>query len=66
MPDQDLNRLLVGPSFCGKTYLLLKKLKLFRLRNSKHIRIVTRSPEQYEHLSSLILYGTMLNTGGGV
>ena len=65
MPYQDLNRLLVGPSFCGKTYLL-KKLKLFRLRNSKHIRIVTRSPEQYEHLSSLILYGTMLKTGGGV
>ena len=41
--------LIVGPSFCGKTHLLLKKLRLIRLEDpEKQIRILTRSPEQYE------------------
>ena len=40
--------LIVGPSFCGKTYLLLNKLQLIRICDSeKQIHIVTRSPEQY-------------------
>ena len=41
--------LIVGPSFCGKTHLLLNKLRLIRLEDPrKQIRIITRSPEQYE------------------
>ena len=41
--------LLVGPSFCGETHLLLNKLRLIRLEDpEKQIRIITRSPEQYE------------------
>ena len=41
--------LTVGPSFCGKTHLLLNKLRLIRLEDpEKQIRIITRSPEQYE------------------
>ena len=41
--------LIVGPSFCGKTHLLLNKLRLIRLKDpEKQIRIITRSPEQYE------------------
>ena len=41
--------LIVGPSFCGKTHLLLNKLRLIRLEDpEKQIRIFTRSPEQYE------------------
>ena len=41
--------LIVGPSFCGKTHLLLNKLRLTRLEDpEKQIRIITRSPEQYE------------------
>ena len=41
--------LIVGPSFCGKTHLLLNKLRLIRLEDpEKQIRIITRSPEQYE------------------
>ena len=40
--------LIVGPSFCGKTYLLLNKLKLIRLCDSeKQIKILTRSTNQY-------------------
>ena len=41
--------LIVGPSFCGKTHLLLNKLRLIRLEDpEKQIRIITRCPEQYE------------------
>ena len=40
--------LIVGPSFCGKTHLVLNKLQLIRLcDNEKQIHISTRSPEQY-------------------
>ena len=40
--------LIVGPSFCGKTHLLLNKLQLICLDNpEQHIKITTRSPEQY-------------------
>ena len=48
--DNKCNRtLIVGPSFCGKTHLLLNKLRLIRLEDpEKQIRIITRSPEQYE------------------
>ena len=43
--------LIVGPSFCGKTHLLLNKLRLSRLEDpEKQIRIITRSPEQYENI----------------
>ena len=43
--------LIVGPSFCGKTHLLLNKLRLIRLEDpEKQIRIITRSPEQYEFI----------------
>ena len=42
---------IVGPSFCGKTHLLLNKLRLIRLEDpEKQIRIITRSPEQYENI----------------
>ena len=48
--NNNCNRtLIVGPSFCGKTHLLLNKLRLIRLEDpEKQIRIITRSPEQYE------------------
>ena len=37
--------LIVGPSFCGKTRLLLNKLQLIRLYdNEKRTKIITRSP----------------------
>ena len=43
--------LIVGPSFCGKTHLLLNKLQLIRLSDSeKQIHIITRSPGQYNGL----------------
>ena len=46
--------LIVGLSFCGKTHLLLNKLRLIRLEDpEKQIRIFTRSPEQYE---DVVLY----------
>ena len=50
--DNKCNRtLIVGPSFCGKTHLLLNKLRLIRLEYpEKPIRIITRSPEQYEDI----------------
>ena len=42
-------QLLVGPSFCCKTHLLLNKLQLIRLDDPlRQIRIITRSPEQYK------------------
>ena len=50
--DNKCNRtLIVGPSFCGKTHLLLNKLRLIRLEDpEKQIRIITRSPEQCEDI----------------
>ena len=40
--------MIVGPSFRGKTHLLLNKLELTRLDNpEQQIKILTRSPEQY-------------------
>ena len=43
--------LIVGPSFCGKTHLLLNKLQLIRLDdNTRKIHIITRSPEQYNKM----------------
>ena len=47
--------LIVRPSFCGKTHLLLNKLRLIRLEGpEKQIRIITRSPEQYEDVELYI------------
>ena len=41
----------VGPSFCGKTHLLLNKLRLIRLEDpARQIRIITMSPEQNEFI----------------
>ena len=35
-------RILVGPSFCGKTHLLINKLQLVRLDNpAQRIKIIT-------------------------
>ena len=50
--DNNCNRtLIVGPSFCGKTHLLLNKLQLIRLDNpEQNICIITRSPEQYNKI----------------
>ena len=47
--DNNCNRtLIVGPSFCGKTHLLLNKLQLIQLYDKeKQIHIITRSPGQY-------------------
>ena len=47
--EEKFNRtLILGPSFCGKTYLLINKLKLIRLCDGeKQIKIITRSPQQY-------------------
>ena len=43
--------LIVGPSFCGKTHLLLNKLLLFRLDYpDRKIQIITRSPKQYKDI----------------
>ena len=43
--------MIVGPSFCGKTHLLLNKLQLIRLDNPEQkICIITRSPEQYNKI----------------
>ena len=49
--------LIVGPSFCGKTHLLLNKLQLIRLDdNTRKIHIITRSPEQYSN-TALLAFG---------
>ena len=50
--QQSCNRtLIVGPSFCGKTHLLLNKIQLTRLDNPEQkICIITRSPEQYNKI----------------
>ena len=43
--------MIVGPSFCGKTHLLLIKLQLIRLDdNTRKIHIITRSSEQYSNI----------------
>ena len=43
--------LIVGPSFCGKTHLLLNKLQLIRLDGiTRKNHIITRSPEQYSNI----------------
>ena len=40
--------LIVGPCFCGKTYLMLNKILLSELENpDKDIKYLTRSPNQY-------------------
>ena len=45
--------LIVGPSFCGKTHLLLNKLQLIRLYdNEKQMKTITRSPEQNKNLDT--------------
>ena len=42
---------IVGPSFCGKTHLLLNKLQVVRLSDSeKQIKILSRSPGQYQNI----------------
>ena len=42
------NWTLVGPSFCGKTHLLLNTLRVKRIDQPEiEVKIVTRSPEQY-------------------
>ena len=53
---ENFNRtLIVGPSFCGKTYLVMNKLKLIKLdRPNEQMVLITRSPEQYKILSSEI------------
>ena len=49
--------MIVGPSFCGKTHLLLNKLQLIRLDdNTRKIHIITRSPEQYSN-TALLTFG---------
>ena len=50
--QQSCNRtLIVDPSFCGKTHLLLNKLQLIRLDNPEQkICVITRSPEQYNKI----------------
>ena len=47
--SQVCNRtLIVGPCFCGKTYLMLNKILLSELENpDREIKIITRSPSQY-------------------
>ena len=50
--DNKCNRtLIVGPSFCGKTHLLINLLKIKKFDNpDQKIIIITRSPEQYSNL----------------
>ena len=47
--ENDNNRtLIVGPSFCGKTHLLINLLKLKHLTDpDRRIIIITRSPDKY-------------------
>ena len=49
-PELDCNRtLIVGPSFSGKTFLMKNKLRLINIDYpDKDIKIVTRSPKQYD------------------
>ena len=40
--------LIVGPCFCGKTYLMMNKILLSELENpDREIKIITRSPNQH-------------------
>ena len=57
--QQSCNRtLVVGPSFCGKTHLLLNKKQLIRLDNpEKQMKIISRSPEQYS--KAALRYNTL-------
>ena len=52
--NYDCNRtLIVGPSFCGKTHLLINLLKLKKIDHpNKEIIIITRSPEQYSEIKN--------------
>ena len=52
--DNKCNRtLIVGPSFCGNTLLLLNKFRLIRLEDpEKQIHIIRRSLEQYEDIDN--------------
>ena len=46
--------LIVGPCFCGKTYLMLNKILLSELENpDREIKIITRSPSQYPNRETL-------------
>ena len=47
--DSNVNKLLiVGPCFCGKTYLMVRKILLSEYINrDRQIKISTRSPKQY-------------------
>ena len=48
MSVQNNRTLIVGPSFCGKTHLLVNILKLKHLNDpDRKIIIITRSPDQY-------------------
>ena len=45
--------MIVGPSFRGKTHLLLNLLQLVRIYDKeKQIHIITRSPEQYTNTNT--------------
>ena len=50
--ENNCNRtLIVGPSFCGKTHLLINILKIKKIDDpDKKIVIITRSPEQYSDI----------------
>ena len=46
--ENNIRTLPVGPSFCGKTHVLINNLQIIRLcDNNEQIHIITRSPEQY-------------------
>ena len=58
--------LIVGPSLCGKTHLLLNKLQLIRLDNpEQQIKTITRSPEQYEN-TALPAFGIEIEDTEGI
>ena len=45
--------LIVGPCFCGKTYLMLNKILLSELEYpDREIKIITRSPNQYPNYTT--------------
>ena len=49
--NECIRTIIVDPSFCGKTHLLLNKLQLIRLSDSeKQMKIITRSPGQYQNI----------------
>ena len=58
--ENNLRTLIVGPSFCGKTDLLLNNLQLIRFCDSeRQIKLRTRSQEQYEN-TALLAFGIQL------